>query len=213
MRLDGKVAWFKTTKKTSFGKVRLKHRELFFDGEVETKSLETVEKAYRAVTWTIALGYSGGTRASERFSDCLQAYFKSGTRAKGRVLSVLELIQGGMRGGFSLKTDVTSTSRFTNVFGIDEDHVPGIEGYVRGVGGSNVGNIHVNRNYIMNNRFMAVCTMIHEASHRFAQTADFGEQGYIRDDGSDFREPGITAEQCLRNADSYAFICMTMGYR
>ncbi|PCJ41326.1 MAG: hypothetical protein COA99_08985 [Moraxellaceae bacterium] len=44
---------------------------------------------------------------------------------------------------------------------------------------------------------------IHEATHKFADTADFGEQGYTTDQGS-FRKPGLQPAQALMNAESYA---------
>lgn len=210
MALGDSVLWFGRKKKTSFGNVRLKHRELFFGGRAERKSLKTVEKAYAAVRGTIALMNSDGTPARNLVQEKMQLYFKCDRKLK--VMGVLELIQNGMKNGFSLKTDNTSVQRSINVFGDEEDEVDLTEGYVTDYG-HRQGDIHVTRDYIMNNRFQAVRTLIHEASHKFAQTDDFDEQGYIFADGSDFREPGITAEQCLNNADSYAYFCMAVGYR
>lgn len=211
MQIGNRVAWFGTKGNTSFGKVRLKHRELFFGKAEERASIETLEKAHLTVRTTI--GWLRHTEAN-RLKDAMQRYFKSPATAVGRVQPILELVMGGMtNGNLSLKTDNTSTSRFTGAFGVDAGDVPYIEGYVRNGSDGSKGDIHVTRDYIMNNRFQAVRTFIHEATHRFANTDDFGEQGYMHADGSDFREPGITAEQCLRNADSYAYFCMAMGYR
>ncbi len=211
MQLGNKVAWFGTSGKGSFGKVRLKHRELFFGKAEEQASMQTVEKAYSTLQLTI-----GWLRHAEaqKLKDAIQLYFKSGASAIPRIQPILELVQAGMTNGkLSLKTDNTSTSRFVNQFGVEADDVPYIEGYVRNGANGSKGDIHVTRDYIMNNRFQAVRTFIHEATHRFANTDDFGEQGYMHADGSDFRAPGITAEQCLNNADSYAYFCMAMGYR
>jgi hypothetical protein len=208
LQIGNSVAWFGSDSKTSFGKVRLKHRELFFSREAERNSIETVEKAYSAVRQTIALRMSGGTKAKQKLDQAMQTYFKCDNTLK--VMATLELVQNGMKGGYSLKTSNTSFSRSVNFFGDKPDEVDLTEGYVRG---RNIGDIHVTRDYIMTNRFQAVRTLIHEASHKFADTVDFDEMGYIEDDGSDFREQGITAEQCLRNADSYAYFCMALGYR
>lgn len=210
MALGDRVLWFGAKKKTSFGKVRLKHRELFFSSSAQRKSLKTVEQAFAAVTKTLALMNSGGTPAQQLVKQKMQQYFKCDRQ--NTVKGVLELIQNGMKNGFSFKTDNTSVQRSVNVFGDHEDEVDLTEGYVSNYG-NRQGDIHVTRDYIMNNRFQAVRTLIHEASHRFAQTDDFDEQGYMEADGSDFREPGITAEQCLRNADSYAYFCMAVGYK
>ncbi len=207
MALGDKVLWFGTKKKTSFGNVRLKHRELFFGNKAERKSLKTVEKAYAAVTATIAKISMGDATAAGGVRDAMQKYFKC--QQKLTVMAKLELVQNGMKGGFAFKTDNTSRQRSINVFGDAPDEVDLTEGYVRGM---DAGDIHVTRDYIMNNRFQAVRVLIHEATHKFAQTDDFDEQGYMEADGSDFREPGITSAQCLNNADSYAYFCMALGY-
>jgi hypothetical protein len=208
MQIGNKVAWFGSDSKTSFGKVRLKHRELFFSREAERNSIETVEKAYSAVRQTIAVMMSGGTKAKRKLDQAMQTYFKCDNTLK--VMATLELVQNGMKGGYSLKTSNTSFSRNVNFFGDKPDEVDLTEGYVRG---GNIGDIHVRRDYIMNNRFQAVRALIHEATHKFADTEDFGEKGYIYADGSDFREQGITYDECLINADSYAYFCMALGYR
>ncbi len=194
MQIGNKVAWFGSDSKTSFGKVRLKHRELFFSREAERNSIETVEKAYSAVRQTIAVMMSGGTKAKRKLDQAMQTYFKCDNTLK--VMATLELVQNGMKGGYSLKTSNTSFSRNVNFFGDKPDEVD-----------------HVRRDYIMNNRFQAVRALIHEATHKFADTEDFGEKGYIYADGSDFREQGITYDECLINADSYAYFCMALGYR
>jgi hypothetical protein len=77
----------------------------------------------------------------------------------------------------------------------------------------NAGDILVTRDHIMNNRFRTVRVLIHEATHKFAQTDDFDEQGYMWSAGSDFRAPGIPSARCLNNADSYAYFCMAGGHR
>ncbi len=103
-----------------------------------------------------------------------------------------------MKNGFGFKTDNTSKQRSMNVFGDAEDEVDLTEGYVRG---GDAGDIPVTRDY-MNNRFQAVRVLIHEATHKFAPTDDFDDQGYVFSDGSDFRAPLIVSAQCLNNADS-----------
>jgi hypothetical protein len=210
MALGTSVLWFNKNKQASFGKIRLKHRELFFDSAAEAASLETVEKAYLTLRRTI--GWLAH-RDANKLKTAMQLYFKSDTAEAGTVQGILEITINGINNGkLSLKTDNTSAHRFEKALGVDKGDVPYIEGYVRNGSGGKKGDIHVTRDYIMNNRYQAVRTFIHEATHRFANTDDFDEQGYMEADGSDFREPGITAAQCLRNADSYAYFCMAMGY-
>ncbi len=74
-----------------------------------------------------------------------------------------------------------------------------------------MGEIHLDTTTIRNDMTMAVITYIHEATHRFSNTDDHGDQGYFRSDGSSFCMPGLTWQQALNNADSYAyFVYKTM---
>lgn len=54
--------------------------------------------------------------------------------------------------------------------------------------------------------------MIHEATHMFAGTVDFGDAGYIDNDGT-FRSEGLAAEDANKNADSYAVFVMLFHER
>lgn len=45
--------------------------------------------------------------------------------------------------------------------------------------------------------------MIHEATHAYAQTNDYSDRGYVNNDGA-FRQSGLSKEEALANADSYA---------
>ena len=67
------------------------------------------------------------------------------------------------------------------------------------------GDIHLDSVDLMTRPVYAAITLIHEATHKFANTDDFDNKGYFKDDGSDFRAPGLTWQQALKNADSYAF--------
>lgn len=203
-----KVWWHSSTAKIGTMTVRLKHRELFMSNEVKNASIDTIEKAIRAVKVTLALADDD----KPKIKAAVMRYFKANDRATVlRAKAILELVQGGLtNGNLSLKTDNSSSGRLQSL-GVDAGDVGLIEGYVRNGSGGSKGDIHVSRDYILNNRFQAVRTFIHEASHRFANTDDFDEKGYMEADGSDFREPGITAAQCLKNADSYAYFCMALG--
>jgi len=69
---------------------------------------------------------------------------------------------------------------------------------------SHRGEIHVNRDTVLNDAVMATVTLIHEATHKFSNLRDFGNQGYFRNDYSDYTQPGLIWNNALRNADSYA---------
>lgn len=49
----------------------------------------------------------------------------------------------------------------------------------------------------------AIRYLIHEASHLYAATDDHAERGYTNNQGQ-YRQPGLTPEEALKNADSYA---------
>ena len=54
-----------------------------------------------------------------------------------------------------------------------------------------------------NNALQNASLFVHESTHKFASTADFGDKGYTTDQGS-YREDGLTKEQALMNAESYS---------
>ncbi|WP_297488020.1 hypothetical protein [Acidocella sp.] len=84
-----------------------------------------------------------------------------------------------------------------------------------------IGQIHVSREKVKNRADYAMFTYIHEATHRYAGTTDYGDTGYIwltkyLDSGEvGFRARGLTPAQALTNADSYALfidiICRSSG--
>lgn len=70
--------------------------------------------------------------------------------------------------------------------------------------GRHTGNIHVHQMVLQSNS-KGSDTVIHEATHRYAGTSDFGEAGYVDSTLSrNFRAPGLTPAQALNNAESYA---------
>lgn len=90
-------------------------------------------------------------------------------------------------------------------------------GYVStytGRAGRPQGDIHINRSLLVKQDWKsAVLTYIHEASHKFAQTKDHGNKGYVTAEGK-YGERGLTTAQARVNADSYAwFIWMLAPYK
>jgi hypothetical protein len=72
------------------------------------------------------------------------------------------------------------------------------------------GDIHRDRD-TLSDADMRVRTFIHEASHKYASTADHGESGYLNDSFTAFKETGMTTDQALNNADSYACFCLIVA--
>jgi hypothetical protein len=73
-----------------------------------------------------------------------------------------------------------------------------------------IGHIHVSREKVQSSPAYAMITYIHEATHRYAGTVDYGDTGYffltkyLTTGEVQWRDPGLTAAQALTNADSYA---------
>lgn len=53
------------------------------------------------------------------------------------------------------------------------------------------------------NEILLVRYLIHEATHLYAGTIDHADRGYVNNDGQ-YRQGGLTQEEALNNADSYA---------
>jgi hypothetical protein len=66
------------------------------------------------------------------------------------------------------------------------------------------GEIHINATTVRDNPVLATITLIHEASHKFSNLRDHGDRGYFHDDLSGYWTPGLTWQEALLNADSYA---------
>ncbi len=134
------------------------------------------------------------------------------------VLKTHELVTNGINTNFNLKVALDDDAHGYVGFRT------GFKGVMRGVfssrhnlgkrNGKTVsrGDIHLDRD-ALDDRGLAIITLIHEASHKYASTADFGDSGYLEDDGVDFEAAGLTNAQALRNADSYAWFCYNMYYQ
>lgn len=72
------------------------------------------------------------------------------------------------------------------------------------------GAIHLDTARLDTGPELSAKTLIHEATHKFASCADFGEKGYTYDEDGTFRAPGLTHAEALNNAESYArFVVMS----
>jgi hypothetical protein len=59
-------------------------------------------------------------------------------------------------------------------------------------------------------KYQFVRYLIHEATHLYPKTVDHADRGYVNNNG-EYREPGLTREEALKNADSYG-AAITMHY-
>jgi hypothetical protein len=165
------------------------------------------------------------------------------------IKDVLVKVQSGLQ-----MEAITTIKTFTNATRIDKGYVnphgtwrPKKQQWIPGVLSNDQvtpvyrGAIHLNERelqgmtfnpsklsrYNVYGRHRAARTLIHEASHKWASTADFGERGYVSEETWDFREGGqdekdplkvsISKPEALRNADSYAWfvfmVCDSTGMK
>ena len=71
--------------------------------------------------------------------------------------------------------------------------------------------IHISKRDMLRDADLGVKVLIHEATHRYANTLDHGDAGYRRQNDRDWGAPGLTVDQALNNADSYACFAVRIG--
>ena len=82
------------------------------------------------------------------------------------------MVSNGINGDVDVKI-----SKINDAYLGPGENADRVDGYVRGI---NQGDMHVNPDRLMKPRlFQAIRTFIHEASHKFANTEDFDEKGYM----------------------------------
>ena len=206
-----KVLWFgKNVKASGGGKVRLKHRELFLSKSVKNASIDVVERSRLAVRDTI----TKLRNPDSELKGVAQAFFYTDDPGDLQtIMATLEQVNGGICGNVSFKTSNSSNKRLSSFTG--EADNSNIEGYVANYA-KRKGDIHVSRDYVLNNTYQAVRTFIHEASHRYADTTDETYFWPPSDNSNnwDYSEPGnLVKNKLLNNADSYAYFVMFLGYK
>ncbi len=134
------------------------------------------------------------------------------------VLKKLELVMNGINNKINVKV-APDDSAYGYV-----GFKTGVTGFARGLfssrhnlgtrGGKIVsrGDIHIDRD-TLDDAELSIITFIHEATHKYASTADHGDSGYLDNSGLQFDAPGLTKKQALNNADSYAWFCYAAYYR
>ncbi len=191
--------------KAGGGAIRLKHREVFLSDSLKKATEKTItDSRFNIMT---ALARMSMNPAPANVTTGLTQYFKTSDAADIlKIKATLEKISNGINGDVTIKVSHMNAAYLEP--GETKADIKNVEGYVRG---GNKGDIHVTPDYVKSNAKQAVRVFIHEASHKYASTDDFDEKGYIYSDGSDFRSPGITKDQCINNADSYAYFVMMAG--
>jgi hypothetical protein len=199
--------------KTKHGEIGLTDLEFDQAGETVEISRQVLPKVIANLSWR-----SSATRAT--VNNLMNLYFLTGvdpsSSAITTVLSKLELVQNGISAKINLKV-APNASAYGYV-----GFKTGKMGVMRGIFSSrhnfgtrngkivSRGDIHIDQD-TLDDQDLSIITFIHEATHKYASTADFGNSGYTDNSGLTFDAPGLTPVQALNNADSYAWFCFAMN--
>ena len=218
------MAWAPATRQVVLGQnniqlqVLTRHRTGAVDAQ--DRAVQVVALAFGSVEATI--GALSANPIDPATQAMVRRYFLTRNPSPAfcmQVAAKLELIRNGMRLGLTLKADLSWSmereSRTKDIMGYTNWH-----GSIC-CGAGHYGSIHIRRDHLMAADLrQPVVTVIHEASHKFADTGDYG---YVTADGSQFKfqayppglaggPPAMTVGDACSNADSYAWLCLQLGY-
>ena len=207
--------------KTKQGEVGLTNLEEQQVGSIVAASRQTLQQVIAELVWP--------TNKAGRDAHAARYFLTPASGPTqdqlGKILSVLELTMNGINGKINVK--VADDPSAYGYVGFQT----GATGVARGIfsprhnfgtrQGKIVsrGDIHMDLNRINRVRpeiqswELGIITFIHEATHKYASTADHGDSGYLNNDGLTFDAPGLTTAQALNNADSYAWFCFAVCNR
>ncbi len=128
----------------------------------------------------------------------------------------MKLTLDGLNGRLAIKVTASATAN-----GWVRSHL-GAEGVIKGLFSSDYtlgtrdgkpvsrGHIHIASDALAGRT--GAIAVIHEASHKFASTADHGKSGYVDvNNPASFLAPGLTRTQAANNADSLAYFAYAVG--
>jgi len=183
----------------------VKHRQFMLSDDRLTAAQEVVTKAGY---WVIhALSLLNETPLAKDVKKALQRTFLTfspNAEALKQIKDTLILVQYGICNPAGLNLKIAK-------YNPDRQLPPNVtanqvNGYVVPYDQNRTvwGDIHLKATVLTGDRKTALVAFIHEASHKFASTADFGDKGYTRDSDGMFKEAGLTKAEALNNAESYA---------
>ena len=157
-----------------------------------------------------------------------QRYFRFGANGpteaqRQHMLGVLVLTLNGLRGEKTIVVDRHAFNDgamgWASAIEVPDVHYAGTKQqfperkfhYETGTGNYRMyGELNVSDHLLFGAQKIGLVTFIHEASHRYANTEDFGPEG-ISEDGVTFQQPGLTVAQALLNAESYGWFAYKVG--
>jgi hypothetical protein len=222
------VNWDHTsTRETSGGKkIRIKtQRGKSGLEELEAKQVDNIIAVSKlilrqVIAWVkqpTTYGYSFNTK----FSHFFRTESPPTVQELQSCLIVLEKTFNGINSTMDIKASPYNPAHYGYV-----NYMQSLPGFIRGIvsrrhtlgnrAGKIVsrGDIHIARELLSPLRFgLALVVFLHEATHKYGNTEDHAEKGYMNNNGLAYQSPGLTTKEALKNADSYAWFCYAMQYR
>src|SRR5436190_3572215 len=127
--------------------------------------------------------------------------------AMNQARTILQTIYNNLNGSFALKLlDANDAVGYVNRSYKGRIHlVGGVIQYDKdGDPISRRGTIHVGVQVTREDPVLATITLIHEAGHKWVSLQDHGDKGYYWSECTTYTAPGLTWQEALKNADSYA---------
>jgi len=185
---------------TSIGgqKIKFQHKAPWMSDSTKTSLTQLVQRAKILLSHTISDIYHSPRREVVELANRYFLTAPGPTPEEWRtIMSKLELTYNGLSADINLK------------LGAD-----GAYGFVGFVGGR-PGTVHISKKRALKNPKIGVIALIHECTHKFAQTEDGtpadDECGYRENDDSDWWGPGLDKANALNNADSYGWFALQVG--
>jgi len=200
---------FNTKSKIGADTIQLKHKGLWLS-KSNTKKITMMMATSRAmISSTIAA-------VVNRESVCkthAATYFKCTPSSDewDNIAAKLQLTYGGLSGDTTLKLGANGNFGYVTASVVNAGHV----GSVIDEDGDHISynnhTLHVSKKRILKNSDIGAITIIHEASHKYANSFDHDDRGYREADDSDWWTSGLTKSEALNNADSFAYFCFHVG--
>lgn len=198
--------------------IHVKYTGLSISKDRQTQATEAVTRARYMVTFVVgqlaSLQTANGSAAVKTHA---KYYLKRGDSLTqsdlDTIKSVLVLIQTGLGTDTNIKIVSTGDSAgYVNAYRTPKKArwTPGTRTrYQDGTPHANPGavlrgDIHIKKTQLDRGVNLAAKTIIHEASHKFASTSDFGDRGAVWSNDVDFIDDGLQPDEALNNAESYA---------
>lgn len=203
-----------TKKKTLGFVVQLKHKGVWLANADATRITKMVVRAKAMLSTTMAMISTGSIDSTTK--GFANTYFLTGPGGPTQmewngIANVLQLTYQGLGNDVTLKLGADGNHGYVSASVVS----PGTAGAVIDQDGDHVSynghTLHVSKKRMLRNPEVGTITIIHEASHKYANTFDHDDQGYREEDDSGWWAPGLTRAQALKNADSFAYFAYRVG--